>query len=307
MPPLTKLDPAVISLLCCPFCKDSLTLGLNQFTCTHCASEFPLLSTPFGSIYDFRIHRPTYIDPNILKNWGRLQAKYERLEKNISKRDSLQDYLDEIDSVKEIYTKEFHITGTVLDVGGHQGRLRHFLCEGDVPVYISVDPFINVFSFAQQPNLMRAYPCLSMPVNFLSCHAENLPFSESSFDWVHMRSVVDHFADPFWALKEAYRVLKPNGKIMIGLSIMENIPSPLSNFLKILHKPKGKEILLTIKKIVNKLIRVLPRRDDHNFRLGYKDLCDLIGITGFDIEKEHWQKPPFSYVLYISARKILKN
>jgi ubiquinone/menaquinone biosynthesis C-methylase UbiE len=84
-----------------------------------------------------------------------------------------------------------------------------------------------------------------------------------------MRSVVDHFADPYLALKEAYRVLKPNGRLMIGLSIVE--------------LPAGTE-------------------DDHAFRLSYNHLMDLLSLTGFAVEKERWQKPPWTYVIYLSAR-----
>jgi hypothetical protein len=43
--------------------------------------------------------------------------------------------------------------------------------------------------------------------------------------------------------------------------------------------------------------------DDHIFRLKCDELRDLIAATGFTIEKEHWQKPPFTHVIYVSAKK----
>jgi hypothetical protein len=44
--------------------------------------------------------------------------------------------------------------------------------------------------------------------------------------------------------------------------------------------------------------------DDHAFRLSYNQLRDLLSLTGFSIEKEHWQKPPWTYVIYLSARAV---
>jgi hypothetical protein len=48
------------------------------------------------------------------------------------------------------------------------------------------------------------------------------------------------------------------------------------------------------------------KRDHHIFRFTHAELKDLLSATGFTVNKEHWQKPPFSYCLYMgaSANKI---
>ena len=74
---------------------------------------------------------------------------------------------------------------------------------------------------------MKAYPCLIEPCNFLLAQAERLPFKNNSFDWVHMRSVLDHLEDPYVALKEAYRVLEPGGSLLIGLTVSGGIIATL--------------------------------------------------------------------------------
>lgn len=301
----TKLDADVIAMLCCPLCKGELDLRPTSGVCQDCGSEYPCVVTSGGSAYDFRIHRPAGLTPASVANWQHFQDIYEGVHRSSLERDRLQEYLDEIDSVKEVYRQEFRIEGSVLDVGGHQGRLRHYLNLAKNPVYVSVDPLIDVFRDADKPNLLRAYPSLLTPCNFLSCYAENLPFRARHFDWVHMRSVVDHFADPYLALREAYRVLKPEGRILIGLSIQERLTSsPQSVVQRVTRKIRNDGIATTATAVPAKLLAtVLPNRDDHNFRPTYQSLHELISAAGFEKEKEHWQKAPFNHVLYLSAAK----
>ncbi len=56
---------------------------------------------------------------------------------------------------------------------------------------------------------------LSDNVELLLGSATNLPFDSKSFDWVIMSNVIGHLSDKKTALKEAHRVLKNPGKIVI--------------------------------------------------------------------------------------------
>lgn len=304
-----KLDKNAVDLLCCPLCKNDVFQREDHFWCSNCNSQYPRRSVNVGDhleyVYDFRLHRPTYAVPQSMRVWDEGQREYELFHEGESAQDSIESYLDEIDSVKEIYTQEFHLNGTLLDVGGHQGRLRYYLSPQDVPLYISIDPFLEVFENIQfQSNLLSAYAGLSEPCNFIVARAEELPFVANSFDWVHMRSVVDHFEDPFKAFKEAYRVLKPNGNLMIGLAIMEMItqleaktPTHAMGMLK--QKIKG---LIRLAQAVRETFSKTEIAEDHHiFRLSHVELRDLLLVTGFTINKEHWQKPPFNYVIYLNA------
>jgi SAM-dependent methyltransferase len=303
---LTKLDASVIHLLCCPLCKGNLEMSPSRFVCEDCQSSFPLTMTSGGEVFDFRIHRPPYVIPKPAKKWQETQRNYEDWDNGFAAQDSLQEYLDEIDSVGEIYGAEFHLAGSILDVGGHVGRLRHFLSGAELATYVSVDPFLDAFRSTQQPNFLKAYPCLSEPCNFLACQAEYLPFVPRSFDWVHMRSVVDHFADPYVAFKEAFRILKPNGSILVGLSIIERMrTSQASRVAKFLRKLNEEGVLPTLEAIARTLVRMVePVPEYHNYQLKHKELLDLFAATGFRVTKEHWQKPPYTYVIYASARKL---
>lgn len=306
----TKLESSIIELLACSFCKSSLDLSEKSAECKTCGTSFDSMSINTGkkneSIFDFKIRYPKEFIPEGYEKWSELQVEFEEFHDHYNDLDNKKVYLDEIDSVKEIYEEEFPLKGKILDVGGNQGRLRHYLDlnskEND---YLSIDPYINVFeNVAQYSTLLQSYPCLSEPCNFISGSAENLPIKSESFDWVHMRSVVDHFENPFFALKEAYRVLKPGGSILIGLAIEEKgLDEPL--FKRISNKISN-EGVSSLKKAITRRLKGLAKghHDDHMFRFDDKDLLSLLERCGFKIEKTHWQKPPFSYCIYVSAKKV---
>ena len=324
-----KLDEEVERLLCCSLCKSDLVRYADCFICEACGLRFPgrAVETEAKSselVFDFRILHPPYCVPEGLLAWNDAQSEFEQYHERSVKRDSLQEYLSEIDSVREIYTVEYHIEGKVLDVGGHQGRLRHYLGTS-VSLYVSTDPYAHVFSNLDiQPNLLRAYPSLSEPCNFLSASAEYLPFRSGSFDWIHMRSVVDHFADPYLAFLEAYRCAKVGGKLLVGLAILEKkleldtrlagnlghrAPRRASLPRRVAQKLKQDGLLGLVQAISKKWcsLGTLDRRahhvDDHMFRLTHGTLMDLFAKTGWDVVNEHWQKPPFEFCIYACGQK----
>jgi ubiquinone/menaquinone biosynthesis C-methylase UbiE len=220
--------------------------------------------------------------------------------------DSAQVYKAEIDSVREIYRDEFSLTGSILDVGGHQGRLREHL-GGDVGLYVVLDVFANVFAGAEtQPGLLAAYQCLSLPCNFVAAQAERLPFATHSFDWVHMRSVLDHFQNPYWALREGYRVLAPNGHLLVGLKVIDRpdrAGARLSQMLSSQVRRKLDEggVLALLRAAA---LRARSGLKDHTFRWSLDELVELIGLAGFEVVKVHRQKPPFADCVYIAARRF---
>ena len=311
-----KLDKCIIDILRCPLCKSSIELQENAFICKTCSTLYPkrTIRLKNGSeyVFDFRIVRPSYCVPFGLKKWNDMQNIYEDVHNDVCSSDHLNLYLKEIEGVRDVYTKQFEISGTVLDVGGHQGRLRYFL-KDTVSTYVSIDPYPDIFKKIDfQKNLLKAYPCISEPCNFLAGYAENLPFVEKSFDWVHMRSVLDHFSDPFLAMKEAYRVLKLDGSLLVGLHIDTKRSSPSSDnssgfsswLFKLPSRVSAKfqrEGFRGLKKAVLSRIKTLGREpDDHVWHWKVEDLLDLIDKTGFVVEKKYWQSPT---CIYVSARK----
>lgn len=302
-----KLDGNVIKILCCPLCKGNVQNVGEKFICKDCNSKYTkqgiLQKGRIEYAFDFRIQRPIYCIPDEIARRTEIQEEYMKYHRKLKLADNLKGYSETIDSVKEIYNEEFSIKGKVLDVGGGKGTLRHFL-KNDVSLYVSIDPYPEIFqNLESQPNLLKAYPCLRNSCNFLLAHAENLPFKKNSFDWVHMRSVLDHFYDPYLALKEVYRVLKPNGFLLIGLSVQGGQISKKTYNV-------SQSLLELIKKVIVKTTNSRKKNqavDDHTFRWQHKDLLDLLQATGFEVVKKHWQKHPFTMCIYLSAKKLLFN
>lgn len=258
---------------------------------------------------DFSISKRPYCLTESEKIWKEEQDRYEERSRTHHNILPIQEYLNEIDGVKEIYTREFHLEGAVLDVGGHQGRLRHFLNE-QTSLYISIDPYKQTFYHIESLTpLLEAYPVLKQPCYFIVGVAERLPFASQSFDWVHMRSVLDHFEDPYLALKEAYRVLKPGGKILIGLAIVEKLhrtEQSTSLLQRIRTNVQKNGISGFFQTAIQKMRdRVFHHHTQHHhvFRFSHAQLTEMLQDAGFSVHHEHWQKPPTDFCLYIDAIK----
>ena len=54
-----------------------------------------------------------------------------------------------------------------------------------------------------------------MQVKYIQGNIFQLPFKENSFDVVWNQGVLEHFTEPEKAIKEMYRVTKPNGIVAI--------------------------------------------------------------------------------------------
>jgi SAM-dependent methyltransferase len=290
------------ALIVCPLCKIPLLSGRPP---TYCCSACGLTFSERNNVLDFRIQLPDY-PRRCVEAPSCRQSSYEQWESGLSERDDYDLYLSEIESVREVYEKEFSLAGTVLDVGGHQGRLRHFLRAPDEK-YLSLDSWENPFvSLHRQPNLLRAYPSLAEPCNFVCAHAEHVPFAVGAFDMVHMRSVIDHFMNPYLALREAHRVLRPGGALMIGLHVTGGNSTLASGCGSRRLLSRARKVLRDEGPLAlggKAFARLLHRAEDdhHVWHPTYEELIDLICICSFKVQKVHWQKPPNDHVVYILA------
>jgi len=76
------------------------------------------------------------------------------------------------------------------------------------------------FACAEKQRLGFKYP------NFLSSDIFHTPFSANLFDTIYLGQVLEHIPDEHRALREAKRILKPNGLLIISVPKENMLPSP---------------------------------------------------------------------------------
>jgi ubiquinone/menaquinone biosynthesis C-methylase UbiE len=76
-------------------------------------------------------------------------------------------------------------------------------------------------------------------VHFIEGDAERLPFPDDSFTLVVSHKALHHFANPQRILAEAYRVLKPHGRLLLGdtISSDDSVKSNVHNEIERLRDP----------------------------------------------------------------------
>jgi ubiquinone/menaquinone biosynthesis C-methylase UbiE len=224
------------------------------------------------------------------KSWKAGQNFFENWEQHGSGYvNGTESYLEEINADKEIYDK-FVLEDSVLDVGGLSGTLRHFITQDCK--YVCIDPFENApHAFPKEKK--EAYKCLSSPYNFIVGNAEFLPFRENSFQFVHMRSMLDHVQIPDLSLLEANRVLKSDGRLIIGMTVEGGRNGRISLSEKI------KDVL----RITLGVVGFKQFVDHHTWHPTHKGLIKLANDNGFIELEEIWQSKWKDRVVYIIFKK----
>jgi ubiquinone/menaquinone biosynthesis C-methylase UbiE len=280
-----KIDEWVKDIIVDPLSKQPLTASDDgEYLLSPYGRKYPIVR----GIYDLRLlNNETTYDQKIWKK-GQLEVEKYYISKSISDNTN---YDVELDGVREVY-EEIPVEGSCLDVGGSKGTLRAFLDTNQK--YISCDPNLNVFDkISERSNLIKTYPFLLEPVNFLSCDAEFLPFKSCFFQTVHLRSVIDHVLNPELALNEAYRVLENNGSLIVGLYVLGGKHG------KVYFKEHAKEAIHSVLIYLG----IHKQADYHVWHPTYEELISLISDCGFEIAKVHWQKRHNDTVCYIKALK----
>lgn len=221
--------------------------------------------------------------------WAEGQVAYEKLSDRIATTDN-EDYEGQKANLRDVYAT-IPVIGRCLDVGGNDGRLRVFLKPGQE--YVSYDPFLEVVHERRSERYWKAYPFEQQPLSFICGLAEHLPFPDSSFDTVHMRSVIDHFLNPELALREAYRALRPEGQLVIGSYVLGG------------RSGKTDAVTQAKEAVRSTLVTVGFHRfaDHHLWHPTYEALLKLVAACGFQHQLTHWQKSEGDRVCYLRATK----
>lgn len=106
-------------------------------------------------------------------------------------------FQSEIDALKKVIPQ----SGEGLEIGVGSGRFAKTL-----GIKTGIDPSEKLLVMAK-----------SRGINVFKGVAESLPFSAGQFDYILLGTVICFLKDPYKALSEVKRVLKPNGILIVAL------------------------------------------------------------------------------------------
>jgi len=106
-------------------------------------------------------------------------------------------YLSEMEAIKKVLPP----TGKGLEVGVGTGRFA-----APLKIEFGIDPSEGMLEIARQRG-----------INVKKGSGENLPFGDAEFDYVAFIITICFIRNPQKALREAHRVLKKGGSIIIGI------------------------------------------------------------------------------------------
>ncbi|MDW3094152.1 MAG: class I SAM-dependent methyltransferase [Gammaproteobacteria bacterium] len=271
-----ELDDWVKSTLADPVTK--LSVSIDSFTKHY-------------NIIDARVHLKNTLGHS---KWNSGQDAYENWETSSSGyNNKVKNYRKEIQYDMPTY-EYFELSGDIIDIGGGVGTVRELI--NTSYRFVSIDPYIN--APLEVPSAkMEAYKCLSKHLNFVSAMAEFIPFKSKTFDWAHMRSMLDHVLVPDLALIEAHRILKDNGKLLVGMYVEGGKDGII---------PVKEKCLDYVNNHIYPKFGINKYIDHHTWHPTYKNLVKLILDNGFEIEDIYWQPIWKDKVCYIKAKKATK-
>ncbi len=218
--------------VCCPVCKADLeegSGGSESFVCSGCGRRFPIIL----GIPDFRVFPDPYIDLEADRAKGRRVA--ERFN-DLDFAGLVEFYYSITDVVPPNQARRF--TRGLLAAGARaeaaltaweerdgnlpigSGRFLEIGC-GTAPLLVAAAARYHTvvgvdiaFRWLVVGKKRLAEATLEIPL-FCAC-AEALPFRAGTFDRVAAESVIELVDDQAAAMTEAYRVMRPGGRLMLA-------------------------------------------------------------------------------------------
>jgi len=243
------------------------------------------------NIADFR-------DDIILENdkkWVKLNKKFLNYHKSLTSYALMRNL--PLSHYVSAQTELAHVKGkTIVDVGAGTGQSQcSFFRYPEENTYFLVDPNVRLL----HDQFIRIYPqLLETKMNHILSHAEKMPFKDNSVDIVMSLASIDHFADYKAFIKEAHRILKKDGKLLI----FSHLDVPLGG--RILTKLKTLKISVPVllEIVARKLFQISKRVsvDDHTLHFhNAKPMKEAMTASGFKIEKEE----SFMRYFYLLGKK----
>lgn len=157
----------------------------------------------------------------------------------------------------------------VLDVGTGTGLIAHEIAAKVKPgTVIGIDLSDRMLSIA------RSRKGATANTQYLGMAAEHLVFRPATFDLVTMGDALAYLADPFTALEEAHRVLRPGGRLVVSC-LRRSLSTPAQNLFFLGLAPLARRHYLS-----------LPRFTSERSRFGEPSvLPGILREAGFEVTR----------------------
>ena len=205
------LPSGLRGVLVCPLCKGDLDLGIGEIRCARGHLRIPQTRSDCVDLL------PADLATRTAGPWS---------DRQVAMAQWYRDLLETPGDAAACFDKDYRayaqllggLTGRVLDVGGGNGIVRHYLREQ--VEYILLEPELSWLD-VRWSAIVDRFPCLATPPCFVRGIGEYMPFAGASFDAVLAFWSLNHAIDPRAVISEAARVVRPGGMLLL---VLEDMP-----------------------------------------------------------------------------------
>jgi SAM-dependent methyltransferase len=197
----------IIEKLQCIICGGGLMDRDKFVKCKVCDYLYKKIGSSVDLLPNNKILLSKGFNRRKIKIWHQAQTQFEEraiTDSHYGKDEVLQT-INRPDSYAGYIYNSDTIRGNVLDIG-----------TGPVISYISEGIVRDINSGEAQVFGLDPWQSKGCPANFVPAIGELNPFKDEMFDRIIINSVLDHTLNPKMVISEAFRVLKPGGKLIIG-------------------------------------------------------------------------------------------
>ena len=198
----------MLKRLVCPLCKSELERKAKSFFCQRCSINYPCYQASEDFIVDFKMlnENTCYCNRD-----GKIEEtiNLQEIIKEKDRNNNLTQRATEATRKAQIIKEEVGKNHKVLDVGCAGGPYANLICKEN-EVY-GVDECPIRLLLDEDNALSKGYTLLCIRDGL------QLPFADSFFDIVLCTEVLEHTLETRAFVKELYRVLKTNGKLIISV------------------------------------------------------------------------------------------
>lgn len=311
----TDFNSYIKSILACPICKEKLKEVESNFLCPNCTSIYQIVDGIINLAFSEHSKNEHCSKSSSLKS----QKDYlfqRRVFNSLADAYMHEDFLSRIKTIPK--------DSIILELGSGRGIDAYNLLKDGYYIVVS-DVTAEII---KQTKIILAEKGVSERACFCSINAELLPFTDNSFDLIYMVSSLHHMKNPFKALLEIYRCLKPEGIFILAIEPNYLINFIVFNLLKVMRIIKAsllrrerrdfpddektgfskKEILALVQKTPLKSVKIRPLWYFNGF---IQTLLDLLQNNLFPDKNLQLNKTAEGFFIrfdeFISKIPLLRN